>query len=1756
MIALSGYTVTKEIYSDARIGIYRGYNHDDHATPVILKVLKTDYPTPKEIAQFRHEYEITKELNLTGAIKPYQLQKYNNGLALILEDVGGESLQNIIADKRINLVTFLKIAWQLANVVDELHQHNIIHKDIKPANIIVHLETGQVKMTDFSIATRWSAEESTSLVVPQQLEGTLAYMSPEQTGRMNRTLDYRTDFYSLGVTFYEMLVGWLPFQSSEPTELIHSHLAKVPLAPHTLNPDIPPAVSDIVMKLLAKNVEERYQTAHGLKIDLQIGLHEWTTQGKITRFRLGQQDLTDKFQIPSKLYGRAMETAALLEAFAKVGRGNLAVVLVQGEVGMGKTTLVQDLQKTVTRKQGLFVGGKFESFKQTLPYSAIIVALRELVLQLLSKTTVEVTGWQQQVLAALGNHAQVIIPVIPELELLLGKQPAIEELNATGTQNRFSLLLEKFIRVFAQPPHPLVICLDDLQWSDVASLKLLETLISDPEPGALLLVGSYRPLSEATPLQSFLNTLKAESLDQCLLTEITLVPLQREHINQLLADTLHCTLSYAQGLADIVFSKTEGNPFFVREFLKNLYQDKLLRFDSIQKCWHWEVKAIVNLEMANNVVELTGQRCQKLPAQTQEIIKLAACIGRQFDIPTLVKLSQQAETAITSALWVAVEENLVIPEGDAYQWLYDGNLEDLNPSDLNFVKATYRFVHERIQQAAYSMLSAVQKQAVHYQLGQYLREHTAPGHLEEHLVDIVNHLNLGRGLLKIQAERDELARLNLAVGKKVKVAGSYESARNYFQQGLALLEEDSWKPQYNLTLALHTQLMEVEYLQGEVTHADQLFTHVLKQANTLLDQVKAYEIKILSYLSQNQMQKALETGLYVLQLLNIKLPKASENLLELFRALQDRLAGRSLAELVNLPTMKDPHKRAALQILVHISASTYLVAPNLYPLLCFTQVKLCIEYGNSPLSAYAYAAYSLILCGVFNDLESGYRLGQVALQMLERFETKEHVAKVLMLVNAGTRHWKEPARHTLTPLFTATEIGLATGDIEYAGYAAMLYSVYTFLTGEELETVIRHYQHYVELMIKFKQQFQVRYTQLWQQFALNLRGAATQPTRLIGESFDEDVSLPLFLKQNQASALFSAYLAKSWLCYLFKDSKQALTHIEVADRYVTGDNTFFHYTFHNFYYSLILLANCPRVVAHKQVDYLHQVRKNQVILWHWAKHAPANYQHKYDLVSAEQARVLGQIPQALVAYEQAIKGAQAQGYLSDEALANELAAECYASLGVNKIAQVYWKEAHYAYVKWGATAKVKALEISHPFLSHRPLSLESPRNATQTATVASTSHQGESSHTLDLAAVMKISQAISGELVLNQLIEKLLSIVVENAGAQKGLLILERDGELYVEAEVHADQTGSMRLPSVPLETLGHDQNNSLLPVTMINYVVRTKSQVVLNDATNSGMFTDDPYISRYQPKSVLCSPLLNQGLLIGLLYLENNLITHAFTLDRLTILRLLSTQIAISIENALFYAKLEQARQAAEAANHIKNRFLMNMSHELRTPLNAILGYAEIIHEDAKDLGYQAILPDLEKIQTAGQQLLEIVSNVLDISKIEANQMGLNLDTFEVVRLVNDVVSMIQPSVGNNKLEVVCGDKLGMMYADQTKVQQIVLNLLSNAVKFTRQGTITFTVIRHHAIPGQSNTNCDRVRFEIADTGIGMTPEQIEHIFEAFHQVDSSTTRQYGGTGLGLTISEHFCRMMGGRIMVSSEFGQGSIFTVQLPSQVSIVDK
>jgi PAS domain S-box-containing protein len=1508
MISLPNVAIQRKIYESSNSLVYRGTREQDNL-PVILKLLKQDYPTPSELVRYKQEYEITRSLTLEGVIKAYAQQEYQRTLVILLEDFGGESLEQLrqqqIGFFPMPLSAFLKLAIDLTDSLAKIHAAGIIHKDINPSNIVFNSDTGVVKIIDFGIATQFSRTDP-GFKSPNVLEGTLAYLSPEQTGRMNRSLDYRTDLYSLGATFYELLTGQLPFLTTDVLELVHCHIAKQPVPPCELNSAIPKAVSDIVMKLMAKNAEDRYQSAWGIKADLENCAEQLAASGQINLIQLAVQDVCDQFHTTQKLYGREAEIAELLAAFERVaGReGNAAneevagenlpdsprprvsassaMMLVSGYSGVGKSALVQELYKPITAKRGYFISGKFDQFERNIPYSAVVDALRKLMQQLLSEPNEQVQQWRSRLLATLGSNGQLIIDVLPEVELIIGKQSPVLDVGAAEAQNRFNRVFQQFIRVFCSKKHPLVIFLDDLQWIDSATLKLIELMLLEEQTQFLFLIGAYRD-NEVSPTHSLVLMLESLRKQGIVFQEIVLKPLTLESLSQLIAATLQQNLDMVRPLAQLVLRKTEGNPFFVGEFLRMLYSENLLTFDAKHLRWRWDIAQIQTQNITDNVVEFLLNQLRKLPESTQRVLQLAACVGAEFDLETLSITYEKASKAVSLDLLAAIQVGLIQP---------------MSELDENLLVQDYKFLHDRVQQAAYALIDESQKQIIHLQIGCNLLEKTSPEQLSERLFEIVDHLNYGIELIADQKERDGIAKLNLLAGRKASTATAYEAALTYFNVGRKLLSVESWQSQYDLTLALYSEAVEAAYLSGYFDEMEQLVEAVLNHAKTVLDKVKVYDSRIQAWLSQGNPKEALKIGLEALRLLGVSLAETPSQL-DVQTGLEEtasRFAGQAIEDLVDLPEMTEPVPLAAIYILASIVGAAFMVSPALMVLVVCKMVNLSIDNGNATWSPLSYAGYGLTLCGVVQDTELGYRFGKLALNLVERYSNKKGNSKALMVLDSHIMHWKEHLREAFPILTAGYQSGVESGDFEFAAYCVFNLCYYFYFSGQKLIELEQQTAIYRKATSQIRRELPSNWLGMLQQTILNLLGQSEDPSRLVGAIYDEEQALPRTIAVKDGTGIHYFYLNKLILCYLFGEYDQAAKTAILAEQYLGEVTSLIAVPQFHFYDSLIFLSLLENASNSEKETWLNRVNANQEKMQKWAHHGPMNYLHKFYLIEAEKARVLDQLLEAEEFYEQAIQGARENEYVQEEALAYELAAKFYLSRGRTKFAHLYMKEAHYCYERWGATAKVKDLETRYPqFFPQSPSATSTPLRATPGTTT------NRSGIVLDLATVMKVSQVISSEIELEQLLHSVMQILIENAGAQIGYLILENSGEWRIEAACEladGEQVCTTQvLQSIPTV--------NRLSESITQYVIRTHEPVILNDAAREGNFVNDPYIQQHQTRSLLCLPLLNQSKLVGVLYLENQLATGVFTLERLQLLNLLSTQAAIAIENAQLYSKL-----------------------------------------------------------------------------------------------------------------------------------------------------------------------------------------------------------------------------------------------------------
>ncbi|MBW4673909.1 MAG: AAA family ATPase [Desmonostoc geniculatum HA4340-LM1] len=1534
MISIPGYRLSKKLYDGSRTLVYRGVREID-SLPVVIKLLKNPYPSFSELVQFRNQYTIAKNLNYPGIIQTYSLEPYQNAYTLVMEDFGGISLKDYFAnhDNPPSLDEFLQIANALCNTLDILYHDRIIHKDIKPSNILINPQTKQVKLIDFSIASLLP-RETQSIVNPNVLEGTLAYISPEQTGRMNRGIDYRTDFYSLGVTFYELLSGELPFPSSDAMELLHCHIAKMPTVLGNREwgignrEEIPQVLSDIVMKSMAKNSEDRYQSALGLKFDLENCLDQLKKTGEIQSFEIGQRDVCDRFIIPDKLYGRETEVSTLLQAFERVSLGATEMMLVAGFSGIGKTAVVNEVHKPIVRQRGYFIKGKYDQFQRNIPLSAFVQAFRDLMRQLLTLNDAQIQQWKNKILSAVGQNGQVIIEVIPELEIIIGQQAPTIELSGTAAQNRFNLLFQKFTQVFTSAEHPLVMFLDDLQWADSASLKLMQLLMADTKH--LLLIGAYRD-NEVNPAHPLMLTLSEIQKNQATINMITLAPLNQIIVNQLVADTLKCQESLAWSLSQLVYQKTQGNPFFATQFLKALHQDRLIEFTppipSYQAGgWQCDIVQVNQQAVTDDVVDFMSFQLRKLPQSTQQILQLAACIGNSFDLETLAIASEQSQIETASDLWKALQEGLILPISDIYKFYQGEEREQLALSYQNTSKqiAKYRFLHDRVQQAAYSLIPDEQKQATHLKIGKLLLHSSSEVELEEKLFDIALHLNQGIELITQPQEREDLAQLNFKAGVKARNSTAYTAARVYLQTGIDILTANCWQDQYELTLNLYVAATEAAYLNADFDGMEKIAALVLEEAETILDKIKIYQIQIVAQTAQGKILEAIAVGRDALLQLGVELPTAPEEA-KIAQALQTvaSLQGdRGIEELVDLPVMSDGHTQAAMQLLGILFSPILQAMPGLLPILSATMVSLSIQFGNAPGSTVGYAIHSMVLCAFLGEVKSGYSFGRLGMNLLDRFNVKEFKSKVLLLFAAWVQHHQESLKATMLTMKDGYGTGIETGDFLNAGYNSLNYLIAKLFAGVELDIWEPEIAAYRAVLVQIKQHSAQSYLDMMQQTVQNLREARILSDWLIGTAYDETVMIPKHHQDKDLTAIAIAYTYKLMLGYFCGNYTAALDYNAQAKQYLMAVSGMIFIPIFHFYTALTYLALLPTQPESEQGEFLSLAQTHQTTLQQWAQNAPINHLHKWYLVEAERQRVLGNKAEAIEHYDRAIIGAKENDYIQEEALANELAAKFYLDWGKQEIAHSYMTKAYYSYARWGAKAKVADLERRYPqllapILQKTRTALSINETVFALGTVTSTSSSSSSSSvcdSLDLAAILKASQSISGEIELEKLLSSLLKIVIENAGADKCVFMLLRDDSLGDTKGEHLLIKGSIIEGSEPV-VLQHllVEESQDIPLKLIYKVKHNRQTVVLLDAIADPILANDPYIMRQQPKSILCSPILHQGKLLGILYLENNLVTGAFTSDRVELLNLLCAQAAISLENARLYERSLQYSQQLE---------------------------------------------------------------------------------------------------------------------------------------------------------------------------------------------------------------------------------------------------
>lgn len=1480
-----GYEVEKLVFYGDPTRVYRARRKSD-GMPVMLKALRGETAARQAAASLQHEFEITRRLQTPGVVRPLALEYHRHMPVVVFEDFGGDSLNRLIRTHNFSIEKLVEIGIQVTRALMEIHGANIIHKDINPSNIVCNPENWVVKIIDFGISTYLTREQA-AVAGADVFEGSLPYISPEQTGRMNRAIDYRTDFYSLGATFYELLTGQPMFSVSEPIEWFHCHIARQPRPPAELNPKIPRQLSDIVMKLLAKTAEDRYQSALGIRKDLKRCLDMLHESGNIEPFALARGDVTDRFQIPQRLYGRSKEVKQLLDAFGKAGYGSGRIILVSGYSGIGKTCLIKEIYKPVTERRGFFVSGKFDQLQRNMPYRAMVSALRDLVRQLLTEPEDCLLHWRDRIIDATGVNARLMIDVIGELALVTGPLPEVPPVPPTEAEQRFHRTFQRFIQVFCRPEHPMVVFLDDLQWADSASLRLIDLLIDrDSGVSHLLLIGAYRD-NEVQAQHQISLWLAEKRTQDAFAGEIRLQPLTTGDLTAMVADTLGAEHKHVAPLAELVSSKTGGNPFFSEEFLKALYEQGLIWFSTAMGGWTWDIARIQEQQLTDNVVELMTAKLRQLPAETLQILELAACIGFRFSLRLLAMVSEKPPGVAADNLQPAVREGLIAPIGDAYQ------LVELELMNQDFeVTVEFAFAHDRIQQAAYFLLAKARRPEAHLRIGRLFKQTIQSSQRSpEQLFEMTNHLNLGSSLINEPGERLELCRLNIAAGQQARQANAYAACLNYFKEALNLLDEKYRQSEYELTLEVYSGAAEAAYLCGAYDTMDELVETGLLLAQDLSDKVAFYLVWISACMARGQLKEAIDIARPLLASLGHHYPARPGKLrvlLQLARV-QWRLRGRSMEELRQLPLMTDPGHLTAMQIGERIGGAAMFTQTYLLPLMILKSVETSLDHGLSLTSLTSFTSFGMILAENLGQVERGDAFGRLGINLPQRLPDNRIEARVHHIYNGFVRHWKEPVGNCFEPLHDTFKKCLENGDFEYAAHAACVYSLFGVSARADLRQLFEQLSDYQKMLKPLRQGPRVHHLACCMQFADNMQGNADDPAVLQGRFYDIAQMLPLHSGGVDKNLLFTDLFMQMQVSYHFGRHSEALEHVDKIIGMSDGgiQNTYLALPYF-LMDSLIRLANLPLADKTARRQLLRRVKQNHSRLKRWARLNPANASNKERLIKAGRLQAAGRDFDAHRVYDQAIGLSRENGFVSEEAMAWELCAIMHVTAGRMTMAEPYLVKARERYDHWGAEAKVRDLERCFPWLADR-----ADVKGSSLITLSG-SHAN-----VDIGALIKALKTIAEETVHSRMVEVILSIAMQFAGAQHGMLLLRnQDGQLFIEAEASSEGFDARILQSVPV-------TEGRLSQAVVNYVARTRSSIVINDAGQPGEqipgLVQDPHIQAHNVRSVLCLPLLSgsgeEGELIGMIYLENNLATDTFTRERFGTLEIIGMSAAGRLE-------------------------------------------------------------------------------------------------------------------------------------------------------------------------------------------------------------------------------------------------------------------
>lgn len=1735
---LNGYCIQNKLYENEKSIIYRCIGNDGKGS-FIIKVLNSEYPTNEEIDAFLYPYELMKEVFIEGVPRFIEILAINQTKAMVFSDDNALSLNNISFEK-LDFKEKLEIFLRTTEILEKIHDSGMIHKDINPSNIIYNKVTGYVGIIDFENASKLSIERASydkNLIV-----GTLDYISPEQTGRMNRTIDYRTDYYSLGATFYEVFSGKKVFgQNMNPIELIYYHVAKEPIKLSTLDTRIPKPVSGIIMKLLSKNAEDRYQSAAGIIADISLCLEKIYKNMHMEDFEIGLKDNLSRFAVPEKLYGRDKELSLMEDAYYRVCNEGFEVILISGNEGIGKTSFVGEIQKQVIKQHGYYSSAKFEKSKINLPYLTYEF-LTSLVKQLLTENKENIAITKEKILKAIGKNGKILLDFAPELKYIIGEQPELESLPPTETKNRVLFTFIEFLKVFMSSETPLTIFLDDCHWINESSIELIKAIIKAVDIRYFMLIMAYsdEEAIEDTGFSQFISEILDSS--RANVNFIKLSPLDNISVSNLIADTIGEDSSRNYSISKFVMQATDGIPFLIKDYLYTLNKRGYIFFDIKNMKWLWDEKgaeSVINESSNNKIISARIAACS---LEAKEFLEAASVDGETFFLERVLSLLHKENEAVQGTVWELLTDRIIEPD--------DGNYRYANIYSIN---TKFRFTNQRLHQLIYENIESGRKKSMHLKLGKKILSEMEQQNNEELLFKAVYHLNIGKQISKDNSLLKKIIELNYEAGKKARNSSSFNSALSYFQTAYELATKNGETINYDLLLGL----METAYSCSNDILMDKIYEEAVSKEIDLITKAKFVEAKINSLILKGELNKAVDDSLNFLKEFGVHIQRkpSQTDILKNIVKIKLLMMGKNVDKFSELPILKDNNILTVMSILNSASTSAFLAAPEVLMLITMKELEISIKHGISEQSGYAFCKYGIILCGILGDLDLGYRMGKAALNIAQKFNAKKYAGKIFVCAALFTNHWKESLKDTVKLLNLGYEKSMEVGDVEYASWALLVRDFTNFFAGKSLNELKQEMESTVsKIKVEMKQESQYYTAHSF----LTLIDYLSNPSSAETGYFKKEMELKAkFEKDNYKNGLYYVH-SNNMIKNIFmgdyskayEDSLKAVENIQSVVSTVNYPEFYF--------YSGLAIALGVEKFSKDDMKKLSKAKKN---LKKWGTFGPSNHLYKYFLLEA----VVNERDEKKLFdtknFDNIIRDALNNGFVQDAALASEIAAISSRKKGHETLFRAYLMEAYALYGKWGATKKISELLRKNPFLSEK---------SSVKSSVTGSLKQGIDDF-FNSASLIKVSQILSSEIRYDRLIVNMMNIVMENAGAERGLYIAKNEELFIVEAEFDLNSSEN----NITFKK-DFDKYEGVFAKTVINYVARTGESIAFENASkDSGNFIDE-YIKKIKPKSLLCIPVIAQNKIVGVLYFENNLVSGAFTVERIGILKIIASQAAIALENIRMYTNLEekvkertaeleqlnivlaeQKKEAEEAkviadnATITKSQFLANMSHEIRTPMNGVIGITYLLKRtelNDKQRDY------LEKIEDSAKHLLNVINDILDFSKIEAGKISIDKTEFNIEDVIRRIGNVLMKPCEDKGLEFIYylePEIPSKLIGDALRIQQVLINLTGNAVKFTHKGEI---LIKVEVIKLKEKSAS--LRFSVKDTGIGLSKEQQARLFQSFTQADGSITRKYGGTGLGLAICKSFVELMDGSIGVISEEGVGSTFYFDLELEIAVEDE